>query len=313
MNQPSVLVLTLDAEDYLPWLDGLAATGVSIVTATSAEEALALASPPPILLARPDLAATVLDAGYPARWIQSTWAGVLPLLATGRRDVVVTGVKGVFGPQIAEYVIGHLLAFELRLLERLGRQAARQWWPEPAGSLAGKTLGVMGTGSIGRHLARVAGAFGLVVIGLNRGGAPTPGFERTYPTAELDAFLGEADYIACTLPETPETADLLDAAAFAAMKPGCYLVNVGRGSLVDENALLQALASGRLSGASLDVFREEPLPAESPLWHADNTLVSAHVAARSRPGDIARLFCENYGRWLRGENLKHRVDFDRGY
>jgi len=313
MNHPPVLVLTPDAEGYLPWLDSLAAMGVAISTATSAEEALALASPPPVLLARPDLAATVLDAGYPARWIQSTWAGVLPLLATGRRDVVVTGVKGVFGPQIAEYVIGHLLAFELRLLERLGRQAARQWWPEPTGSLAGKTLGVMGTGSIGRHLAQVAAAFGLVVTGLNRGGAPAPGFERTYPAAGLDAFLGEADYIASTLPETPDTTGLLDAAAFAAMKPGCYLVNVGRGSLVDENALLQALASGRLSGASLDVFREEPLPAESPLWHAENTLVSAHVAARSRPGDIARLFCENYERWLRCENLNHRVDFDRGY
>ena len=313
MTHPSVLVLTPDAADYLPWLDGLAAKGVSVLTATSARAALGLDPQPPVLLARPDLAAAALEAGYPARWIQSTWAGVLPLLATGRRDVTVTGVKGVFGAQITEYVIGHLLAFELRLLERLGRQAARQWWPEPTGSLAGKTLGILGTGSIGQHLAQVAGAFGLVVTGLNRSGAPAPGFARVYPGAELDTFLGEADYIACTLPETPETEGLLDAAAFAAMKPGCYLVNVGRGSLIDEDALLEALASGRLSGASLDVFKEEPLPADSPLWHAENTLVSAHVAARSWPEDIARLFCENYEHWLRGETLNHPVDFDRGY
>ena len=313
MTHPSVLVLTPDAADYLPWLDGLAAKGVAVLTATSARAALELDPQPPVLLARPDLAAAALEAGYPARWIQSTWAGVLPLLATGRRDVTITGVKGVFGPQIAEYVIGHLLAFELPLLARLGRQAARQWWPEPTGTLGGKTLGILGTGSIGRHVAQVAGAFGLVVTGLNRSGAPVPGFTRVYPGAELGSFLGEADYIACTLPETPETDGLLDAAAFAAMKPGCYLVNVGRGSLIDEDALLQALANGRLAGASLAVFKEEPLPADRPLWHADNTLVSAHVAARSWPEDIARVFCENYECWLRGETLNHRVDFDRGY
>jgi phosphoglycerate dehydrogenase-like enzyme len=313
MNHPSVLVLTPDAGDYLPRLDGLAAMGVSIATATSVEEATALAASPPVLLARPDLAAAALEAGYPAHWIQSTWAGVLPLLATGRRDVVVTGVKGVFGPQIAEYVIGHLLAFELQLLERLGRQAARQWWPEPTGSLAGKTLGILGTGSIGRHLARVAAAFGLVVTGLNRFGRPVAGFEQTFGTQQLAEMLATVDYLACVLPETPETTGLLDRPAFREMKPGCYLVNVGRGSLVDEDALLEALASGRLAGAALDVFREEPLPADSPLWHADNLLISAHVAAQSRPSDIARLFVDNYRRWIRGASLNHRVDFDRGY
>lgn len=312
-NRAGVLVLSPDADEYLRLLEGRMDGCAAAVGAHAVERALESRADFPVILGQPDLVARYLAAGRDARWVQSTWAGVTPLLKLGRRDFVLTGVKDVFGPQVAEYVLGYLLAHELKLLERLGRQANRSWWPEPGGTLAGKTMGIMGTGSIGRHLAEVAGRFGLTVTGLNRGGGIAPGFERVFPVGRLAGFLAEADYLVCTLPQTPHSDGLLDADAFRALKPGCYLVNVGRGSVIDEDALLQALESGTLSGAVLDVFRQEPLPRNHPLWHAPETLVTAHVAAKSHARDIVEIFVENHHRFLRGEELRYRIEFERGY
>ena len=308
-----VLVLAPNANDYRLFFDELASSGVCIVYADTVEAALAADGSFPVILGQPDLVAEFLGHRPFVHWVQSTWAGVTPLLAPGRRGFVLTGIKDAFGPQIAEYVLGYLLARELKILERLGRQASRNWWPEPGGTLAGKTMGIMGTGSIGACLAAMAAPFGLTVTGLNRSGTNTDGFERVYPVGELAAFLSEPDYLVCTLPQTPASDGLLDAAAFRGVKPGCYLVNVGRGSVIDEGALLEALENGSLAGAVLDVFGEEPLPPESPLWHAPETLVTAHVAAKSHPADIANIFLDNYHRYQRGEPLKYRVDFDLGY
>lgn len=308
-----VLILSPKAGDYVAALASLVSQGVNLATAGSPYEAKRLTGDYPVLLGAPDLTAAYLADGRPVDWVQSTWAGVKPLLELERRDYLLTGVRGVFGPQITEYVMGYLLARELKIFERLGRQSKTEWRSEPGGSLQAKTLAILGTGSIGRHLAGTAGRFGMNVIGLNRGGEEVPGFQCVHSVDRLDAFLGEADYLVCALPETPETDGLLNEDAFRAVKPGCYFVNVGRGSVVDETALLEALADGRLSGAVLDVFREEPLPTDHPFWHAPNVLVTAHVAAKSRPADIAKLFIENYRRYTSGEELLHRIDFDRGY
>ena len=312
-ERADVLVLAPGANDYRPFFEERIPTGTQAVYADTVGAALAVEGKFPVILGQPDLVAGYLEHRPGVRWVQSTWAGVRPLLVTGRRDFLLTGIRDTFGPQIAEYVLGYLLARELKLLERLGRQANRSWWPEPGGTLAGKTMGIMGTGSIGAYLAAMAAPFGLTVTGLNRSGTNTDGFERVYPVGELAAFLSEPDYLVCTLPQTPASDGLLDAAAFRAVKPGCYLVNVGRGSVIDEDALLEGLENGTLAGAVLDVFREEPLPPESPLWHAPDTLVTAHVAARSHPADIAYIFLDNYDRFQRGEPLKYRVDFDLGY
>jgi phosphoglycerate dehydrogenase-like enzyme len=245
--------------------------------------------------------------------VQSTWAGVEALLQQPRRDFRLTGVKGVFGPLMAEYVFAYLLAHETKLLERHRRQQQREWWPADSGTLAGKTLGIMGTGSIGGRIADAGRMFGMRVVGFSRGGAAVDGFEKVFASADLRDFLAEADYLVGVLPGTPATDGLLDAAAFAAMRPHCYLVNVGRGTVIDEDALAAALNAGKLGGAVLDVFRQEPLPKDSPLWETPNLTVSAHVAACSRPADIARLFEENYNRFLAGAPLRHRIDFERGY
>lgn len=312
MKNHEVLVLAPNADEYLALLTELPGNA-AVAECKTVKSALLSPTGGQVILGQPDLVAELLAIRPEVLWVQSTWAGVEPLLALGRSDYLLTGVKDTFGQQISEYVLCYLLAHEQRLLERLGRQANRNWWSEPTGTLAGKTMGVMGTGSIGRHIASTSATFGIQVLGLNRSGQPAAGFEKVFPTEKLDEFLSGLDYLVCALPGTAETTGLLDARAFAAIRPGSYLVNVGRGSTIDENALVDALLEGRLGGAALDVFNEEPLPPDSPLWHAPETLVTAHVAAKSRPADIAKIFSENYRRFLAGKTLNYLVDFGLGY
>jgi len=312
-SRPGVLILASDASDYLPMLEGLASEGTELVAAESARSAVAAWTGQPVLLAQPDLAAAVITGLPGVRWVQSTWAGVTPLLQLARRDFLLTGVKGVFGPQMAEYVLGVLLERELKLAERQKQQQRRTWWPADSGSLRGKTLGIMGTGSIGRCIAARAGTFDLRVVGCSRSGDSVEGFERVFPIARLDEFLPLADYLVSVLPATPETEGLLDSRAFRAMRPDCILVNVGRGNVIDEAALVKALRKGEIAGAVLDVFREEPLPNDSPLWDAPGLTVTAHVAAKSYPQEIARIFVDNYNRFVAGEPLLYPIDFERGY
>lgn len=313
LDTHKLLVLAPNAGLYLPLLQELSNEGVGVSTAETLESALEFASSYPVILGQPDLVVKFLAVHPGVDWVQSTWAGVTPLLAMDRRDFLLSGVKNTFGPQIAEYVLAYLLAHELKLLERLGRQAHLDWWSEPSGTLAGKTMGVMGTGSIGQYIATMASAFGIRVVGLNRSGRAVDGFETVCPVERLPEFLSGLDYLVCTLPETAATRGLLDERAFAAIRPGCYLINVGRGSTIDEAALLEALHDGRLNGALLDVFCEEPLASDSPLWHAPETLITAHVAAKSHPADIAKIFVANYRRYGSGRKLNYLVDYDRGY
>jgi phosphoglycerate dehydrogenase-like enzyme len=311
--RPSVLILAPDAGEYLPLLDGLSRQGTQLRAASSPGTVRAIWERQPVVLGQPDLVAAALDSMPGLQWVQSTWAGVEALLQQPRRDFQLTGVKGVFGSLMAEYVLAYLLAHETKLLRRHRRQQQRDWWPRESGTLAGKTLGIMGTGSIGRPIARAGQAFGMRVVGFSRSGGPVEGFERVFAGTELRDFLTRPDYLVGVLPGTPATEGLLDAAALGALRPHCYLINVGRGNLIDEVALAAALTAGRLGGAVLDVFRQEPLPKDSPLWKTPNLTVTAHVAARSLPADIARLFEENYNRFLAGAPLRHRIDFGRGY
>ena len=312
-NRPAVLILAPDAGEYLPLLEDLAAEGVELTAAESPDEARRAWSGQPVVLGQPDWVATLLGEMPGVRWVQSSWAGVRPLLELSRSDYMLTAVKGVFGAQMAEYVMGYLLAHELRIAERLGRQANRDWWPEASGTLRGKTLGIMGTGSIGSHVARMAAPFGMKAIGFSRSGAPVEGFEKVFASDRLHDFLALPDYLVSVLPDTPETRHLLDAEAFRVMPDHCYLVNVGRGSVIDEAALAGALSARELVGGVLDVFEREPLPEDSPLWAAPGLVVTGHVAAKSWPEDIARIFRENYRRYCGGKPLKYRVDLERGY
>jgi phosphoglycerate dehydrogenase-like enzyme len=171
----------------------------------------------------------------------------------------------------------------------------------------------MGTGSIGQHVAKTAGVFGIKVTGLSRSGNAAPGFDKVMPVGQLHEFLAGCDYLLSTLPQTNDTGNLLDAAALARLPEHAYFINVGRSNVVDDDALINALRNGKLAGAALDVFDEEPIPKDSPLWDAPNLSITAHVAAISHPLLIVPIFIDNYRRYKDGQPLKHVIDFATGY
>jgi phosphoglycerate dehydrogenase-like enzyme len=252
------------------------------------------------------------------RWVQGSMAGageVAEKAGLQDTDVVVTTASGIYSGPLAEFVLMAMLQ-HAKNLDRLRRDKTEKVWSRGAtGTLERKTLCVVGTGSIGRAIAERARPFGMSVVGVKRtvreDDSAWDYADELYATADLRTALGEADYVAATLPGTPETRHLLDAEAIAAMKPGAYFSNVGRGTVVDETALVEALRSGHLSGAALDVFEVEPLPEESPLWELENVIVSAHttdVVPELINAAQTDLFCENLRRYLAGEELVNVLD-----
>ena len=284
---PAIFIATAGAEKYRQLLADELGAGLVTGTAESSAEVQHRYAGQPVVLGSPDLLVELLQSSPPVHWVQSTWAGVAPLVRLNFRDYQLTGIKDIFGPQMSEYVFGCLLAHEIGLDRRRQAQQERRWDNTESGTLAGRVLGIMGTGSIGRYLAVSARQFGMQVIGFNSRGVALEPFAGIYTKTALKSFLERCDYLVAVLPDTPETDDLLDREALACLKPGAVLVNVGRGNLLDEKALAQALQERRLAAAVLDVFREEPLPPDSPLWGIPNLRITAHIAAVSRPRDIA--------------------------
>ena len=268
-----------------------------------------------ILLAWPAFVADVAATLPSLRWVQSMAAGVAPLLPwlETRPDIVVTGVRGVFGPLMAEYVLGWLCALERRLPEYLALQEQRGWARLPARSLRGRRMAVLGLGDIGRHVARVARSFGIHVVGVTRGGRSDAAADVVHPADRIVTAVAGADYLVSVLPDTVATRGLVDAEVLGALARDAIFVNVGRGTVLDDDALLAALATGALQAAVLDVFREEPLPAEHPFWTTPGVHVTPHVSAPSLPEDIAAVFAANLARWRRGRPLADVVDPARGY
>jgi len=310
---PACLIITAAAEEFAEETARLADFPISVKACTSAEQALAEYTDETVLFGKPDMIAEVLPKMPTVDWVQSSWAGVTPLMTLDHRDYVLTGIKDVFGPQMSEYVIGYLLAHELKVLERMQKQRERNWFKSYSGTLEGKHLGIMGTGSIGQHIANTAKHFGATVTGLNRSGADVPGFEEVLPIAQLYDFLEACDYLVAVLPQTAATDRLLDAAALAKLPAHAYFINVGRSNVVDDGALMDALRNNRLAGAALDVFDEEPIPEDSPLWDTPNLSITAHVAAVSYTSLIVPIFVENYRRYLNQQPLNYVIDFGAGY
>ena len=264
----------------------------------------------------PGLAAAVRIAPR-LRWVQGTAAGAgeqvrgAALSAGELERIAITTSSGIHGSQLAEFALLGLLAFNKDLPRLLADKAARRWDHYPVRELAGQTILIVGLGSIGEAIAGRAKAFGMRVIGVNRSGASgSPNVDEMHGIDSLYELLPAADAVVLALPSTHETTSLLDARAIGLMREGAVFVNVGRGAVVDEDALVAALSSGRIRGAALDVFAAEPLPPESPLWALPNVLISPHTAALSihENARIVDLFCENLRRYLAGERLLNRVD-----
>ena len=252
------------------------------------------------------------------RWIHSTGAGVERLLGpeVKSREIVVTSSSGIH-KAVVEHVFAFMLAFFRRLHVALRSQLQRQWERRRAvgEELEGKTLGILGLGTIGAEISQKARAFGMRVIGMKRTPSSVPGVERVVGLDELHTVLKESDVVVVALPMTPITRGLIGEAEFQVMKRSALFINIGRGPIVREDALIRALREGWIAGAALDVFEREPLPPESPLYEFENVIITPHVSGTS-PAYMDRaipLFCENLRRYLTGESLVNVVDKELGY
>jgi phosphoglycerate dehydrogenase-like enzyme len=252
------------------------------------------------------------------RWVQGSMAGAGEVAKTAgllETDVVVTTASGVYSGPLAEFVLMAMLQHAKNLDGLRSDKEEKAWRQTHTDTLEGKTLCIIGMGNIGRAIAERVRPFGTRVVGVKRTvREEDPAWEHAdelYSTDRLHGALGEADYVAVTLPGTPETRQLVDAEAIGAMKPGAYFTNVGRGTVVDEAALVEALRIRHLSGAALDVFEVEPLPKDSPLWDLENVVISPH-ATDMVPALInmrqTDLFCENLRRYLAEEPLINVLD-----
>ncbi len=257
------------------------------------------------------------------RWVQARGAGVehLPLADLAARGIVLTNMSGIHASNIAEHLLAMMLAFARRLPQLVRAQERREWRDTVTHGevfeLGGQTLVIVGIGAIGSELGRRAQALDMRVVGVRRqSGGPAPGWaEQVYPVERLDEALALADHVALAMPSTDETRGLFDAGRFAALKPGAFVYNVGRGGAIDSAALIDALRAGRLGGAGLDVTEPEPLPADSPLWEMDNVLITAHTSGatpRYWERAVERII-DNARRFQAGAPMRHTVDLTAGY
>ena len=251
------------------------------------------------------------------RWIQVTSAGTefLSPIRSHLAGIAITNARGIHGAPIAEYVMAAMVMLQSDFPGFARAQSEKQWTRRPVGTLQGRTLGILGLGAIGTDVAVRATAFGMRVRGVSRSGRAVPGCTMARTADRLGEVLPECDFVAVTLPLTDETRGIMDDTAFAAMKRGAYLVNVSRGGVVDERAMIRALSSRRLAGACIDVFETEPLPVDSPLWSMRNVIVTPHVAGM-REDYVERLldlFLGNLDAFEKGAPMINVVDLARGY
>lgn len=317
---PNVTVFGAGGVDDLPGLE--AVDGEARLRFAATGKALADAIPDTDIMLGWDFRAGALERVWPQarrlRWVHWAGAGVDAALFPALRDsdVVLTNARGVFDRPIAEYVLGLILCFAKGFPRTVRAQERKNWDFRYSESIQGRTALLVGAGRIGRAIGALLHAAGMRVAGVGRtarGGDPL--FGEVHAFNDLDTLLGGADYVVNITPSTPDTRGLFCGDRFQRMKPEARFINVGRGDAVDEQALSEALYSGRIAGAALDVFTEEPLPEDSPLWDLDNLIVSPHMSgdvAESVP-ELVSQFVDNLRRFVRGEPLKNIVDKEKGY
>lgn len=256
----------------------------------------------------------LLRARY-LRWVQVAAAGVDRFLLQGDLPdgVILTRVDHGFGDAISEYVLAHLMAHTQRLRDVYRLQQERTWEPLITRRLAGQTMGIAGTGSIGCAVAERARAVGIRSLGWARTARSLPAFDAVYGADDIDTFLKQVDVLVVCLPLTRETRGRFGTEELHRLKPGCTLINVSRGAVVQEAALVDALLSGHLRHAILDVFDQEPLPPDHLLWSLSQVTVTAHHAGLNVPDDIIDFFLDNLTRYRSGAPLRGRVDLIQGY
>jgi phosphoglycerate dehydrogenase-like enzyme len=307
---PRISVLTLDNESPLPSLVASAQVLHRSITFSRAR------------------IAEIINAATELEWMHIPFAGVDGLLPPGlaERKVVVTHASGIYDAPVAEFALAQILSIAKRLPFFAEEQRARRWagvrtWDDASGSsrvptmIRGKTIGIVGFGGIGGTLAECLRPLGARVLGLRRSGLPDPRAEQIFDVTRLVDIFAACDFVVLALPLTPETRQIIGAAELAAMQPDAWLLNFGRGALVDDAALLEALERNAIGGACLDVFSEEPLPADHPYYRLPNVILTPHVSGvfqnRSQ-ADLDR-FVSELKRFLEGEPFEGPIDLARGY
>jgi phosphoglycerate dehydrogenase-like enzyme len=249
------------------------------------------------------------------QWLSIGFAGVDHVVPWDDGKLVVTNASGVAAAEMAQYVLAAIFGLHQRFPYFARRQAERVWDYQLIRSATGARVGLVGLGHTGEAVARLCRAAGLSVVACRASSSPSDQVDRVYAPEELHAMLPEVDVTVVCAALTPATRDLIDATAFASMRKGAYFINVARGGIVVEDALIEALRSGRLAGAVIDVARTEPLPSDSALWDAPNLLITPHTSSEYE-GWVARaaeMFADNLERWLAGQPLLNRVYSERGY
>jgi glyoxylate/hydroxypyruvate reductase A len=266
-----------------------------------------------ILLAQISFPGRLLADAPRLGWIQVMGAGADALAPHVPRGVRLSRFTGSLGERMAEYVIAYVLAVTQRLPEVFRHQAARHWQPLALDVARGKTLGVAGLGSVGSAVARLGVALGMTVNGYSRRQPALAAVSRWFPADAFGEFAGASDFVVLALPATPATDHIVNAETLARMRQGAWLINVSRGALVDEAALIAGLRRRRPAGAVLDVFATEPLPPGHPFWTMPNAIVTAHQSGSVIPEEVADLFALNLPRYRLGEPLINEIDQERGY
>ena len=302
---PKLLILSRDKDEYGRLIESARLPDLEFVADPKESD---------IVLGEPKLIRDALPLLATLKWVQSIYAGVEPLVAPAqRRDYILTNARSVFGDLMSEYVFGYLLFHEKKILERIRTQQAHQWQRPESGVLRRKTIGLLGVGSIGAHLAGTAKHFGMTVRGFTRESESSTQVDQYFHGNDLLKFADGLDYLVCVLPRTNDTNQIVNRTLLNVLPAYAIFINVGRGNAVDESALVKALNEDKLAAAVLDVFEKEPVPEDHPFWTTPNLYMTFHTSAISYPEDITKLFIENYHRYIEGKTLKYVVDFERGY
>jgi len=262
----------------------------------------------------PPMADHVVRDAKKLKWIQALGTGVdnivdLPSLG---KEVLVTNIRGIHGAPVSEATIAFMLSLARDLPRSVHAQEKCAWERWPAGLLAGKTVGILGVGLIAEYLAPICKAFHMNVVGISGSPRPTASFDRMVHRDDLVKVAGELDYLVVLTPLTPETRAIVGAKVFAAMKPSAFLINVARGGVVDEPALIAALEAGKIAGAGLDVFAQEPLPPDNPLWKTKNVTIFSHLGGYSQGYEDRAMptIAGNMAKFLAGD-LKSMINIVR--
>jgi phosphoglycerate dehydrogenase-like enzyme len=261
-----------------------------------------------LLCFSPPMADHVVRDAKKLKWIQALGTGVDNIVDLPSLDpeVLVTNVRGIHGPPVSEAALAYMLALARRMPDSTHAQDKKAWTRWPSQLLHGKTVGILGVGLIAEYLAPICKALGMKTVGISSSPRPAAGFDQSAHRDDLAKIAGELDFLVALTPLTPETRNIIGAKVFAAMKPTAYLVNVARGGVVDEAALIEALNSGQIAGAALDVFAKEPLPPDDPIYGARNIIIYSHLGGYSEGYEDRAMptLAGNMACWLAGEPRK---------